>query len=170
MAKEKPRQSRKKREKKEEKKEFEYDGFHGKAGIDVGIEIKKQPGKHRFFEQNYKHDVISEDKYAILYELELNEQDYGKVLRRFESTDISLEFDENIKELINETFLVTDSWSRFEQDMRLLSQKFKGMLFTVRCTGEDFPYDFFTAFALGGKYYEQENEIKYAAFNIERLI
>ena len=152
-------------EKEEKKPEFKYDGFGGDSPKSA-----KVPGKDRFFAQNFKHELMNDDAYAVCYQLKMNERDYNKVLRRFESTDIATEYEPHIKKFIEDTFIVKDDWDRFDRDLRSLSSKFRGTLFEVECFGEDVPNDIWSAYSLDGKYYQDSAKIVYPKFDREKLI
>ena len=155
----------------EVKPHFDYEPFSSAIEHKKPKETPaKSPGKHRYFAQNFKHDIISEDSYGVCYQLDMAESDYIKIRRRFEATSIHKEFDDVVKTLVEDSFVASSEWDRFDADMRALSRKFKGTLFTVKGFGEDFPNDIFIAYALDGKYYHENIDIEYPSFERERLV
>lgn len=83
--------------------------------------------------------------------------------------DIDLELEPHIIQFLEECFIVRENWDRFAQDMKIVSSKIKDVLFKIECFGEDFGNDIWFAFALNGKYYQDDVEIKYPEFDPTRM-
>lgn len=148
----------------ERKPEFDYHGFEEKK-----TERMIRPGKDRFFHANFKHDVKDPDAYATVYQILIEESDYLKVQRFLNRDDIDLELEPHIIQFLEECFIVRENWDRFAQDMKIVSSKIKDVLFKIECFGEDFGNDIWFAFALNGKYYQDDVEIKYPEFDPTRM-
>lgn len=129
-------------------------------------------GKDRFFHANYKHSIDDEEGYVTVYKLVFNEKesDYLKIRKMLRKKDIEFELEKHILNFLEDCYIIKANWERFDKDMIMLSTRFPGVLFRVECFGEDFPDDIWVAYAIDGKYYQEDGKIVYPEFNYERLV
>lgn len=111
----------------------------------------------------------TEIAYNIHYQLDLNEEDHYKVQKFLAFKGIDEQYTPAILELIRETYVVKSGWHDFDKDLRAVSRGIPGVCLKVNCHGEDGPYELRSAFALSGKYYEENFEIEYPEFDYAKL-
>lgn len=129
-----------------------------------------QPGKDRMFGQNFKHSLPEKEEYTTVYNLVMSEKDYLKVTNLIGDRSFRQEYELHVLDFLEDCFLVSNNWDRFENDLKSLSNRFKNALFRVECFGEDLMDDIWVAYALNGKYYDDNVEIVYPDFDATRLL
>lgn len=148
---------------------FEYDGFAGEKAVSNKGAEPFRSAKNRFFQQNYQPVKMSDKGYTVAYQLRVAETDMPKIEKLLADPNLTLTYESEVITLLEDSFVCSNNWDRFMQDMKSISKRLKGVILQIVCIGEDFPFDFWVAYAKDGMYYQDQIDIPTPEFDHDRL-